>query len=201
MRESSQKSERPILLLTNNSNTNPLYDWLLEEEPCVLRVEGVIGDELFARHPRFAVSFNYRHIISAEKIEALGCPIVNVHCSVLPWNRGAAPNFFSYYEGTPKGVTVHQLTAGLDKGGVILQSILPLDENETFESSYAKLIDCGIDLIKNNWVDLVNGRLDITPQSSGGSYHTVLDFEAIRSKYPFSWSERICDWKDRNGLE
>ena len=200
MRESSRDG-RPILLLTNNSNTGALYDWLCEREINVVRTGEAVDAAITSLRPRFALSFNYRHILSQESIGALGCPIVNVHCSVLPWNRGASPNFFSYYENTPRGVTVHELTAGLDKGGVLLQRVLRLGEEETFGSSYAKLTECACGLIEDNWGALVTGRIEAVPQPEGGSYHTMADLAAVRELYPFEWSERVCDWKERCGLE
>lgn len=200
MRESSRDGH-PILLLTNNSNTDALYDWLCEREINVVRTGEAVDAAITSLRPRFALSFNYRHILSQVSIEALGCPIVNVHCSVLPWNRGASPNFFSYYENTPRGVTVHELTAGLDKGGVLIQRVLRLGEEETFESSYAKLTECACGLIEDNWDALVAGRIEAVPQPEGGSYHTMADLAAVRERYPFEWSERVCDWKERCGLE
>lgn len=189
-----------MLLLTNNSNTGDLYEWLCAREPVVLRMEDELDVDVSSIGVRFAVSFNYRHIIPGSVIEALGCEVVNVHCSVLPWNRGAAPNFFSYYENTPKGVTVHRLTAGLDKGEILLQQVLDLGEDETFASSYAKLIDCATDLLKTHWDELSCGNIAAVAQPEGGSYHAVAKFEALRERYPFEWTEHVRDWKERNGL-
>ena len=198
--ESSQDTQ-PILLLTNNNNTDAFFNWLKAKEPAVVSTGESVDDSVIALNPRFAVSFNYRHILSQASIEALGCPIINVHCSVLPWNRGASPNFFSYYENTPKGVTVHELTAGLDKGGVLLQRVLPLSEDETFESSYQKLIECACLLLEEKWDELAEARIKPRPQADGGSYHTMADFMALKECYPFEWSERVCDWKKRYGLQ
>ena len=192
---------KPILLLTNNDNTNPFAEWLVSRGETVVRVEDALTADLARElNPRIAVSFNYRHIVKADAIEAIGCAIVNVHCSVLPWNRGASPNFFSYLDNTPKGVTVHELTAGLDKGGIVLQEKMELDEDETFVSSYAKLIECGIRLLEENWNSLLDWSVSVRPQEGAGSYHSVKDFEEARARWPFQWEERVCDWKRRNGL-
>ena len=48
----------------------------------------------------FVVSFGYKHILSKEIINRLGCPIFNLHISLLPLNRGAHPNFWSFYDNT-----------------------------------------------------------------------------------------------------
>lgn len=150
--------------------------------------------------PKFAVSFNYRHILGAGAIAALGCRIVNVHCSVLPWNRGASPNFFSYLENTPKGVTVHELSVELDKGRIVLQEALDLTEDETFRSSYDKLIGCGTRLLSENWDRLLAWDVEVRPQEGAGTYHSIRDFEEARARWPFEWDERVCEWKRRKGL-
>lgn len=190
-----------VLFLTNNKNTEPLKKWLESQGENVVEAnQKLAADFECADSFKFALSFNYRHILSQKIIESLNCPIVNIHCSMLPWNRGANPNFFSYYENTPKGVTVHKLTAGLDKGEILLQKSLDLSESETFRSSYAKLIDCAINLIKNNWEILSNNEIKAYPQIGKGSYHSSKDFETISQRYPFEWDDRIDLWKERYGL-
>src|SRR5690606_983365 len=62
------------------------------------------------------VSFGYRHIL-----KDLSVPAVNIHISMLPWNRGADPNFWSWLDHTPKGVTVHLMDQGIDTGPIIAQ--------------------------------------------------------------------------------
>jgi methionyl-tRNA formyltransferase len=69
----------------------------------------------------FVVSFGYRHIISARYINALHGRLINIHISLLPWNRGADPNFWSWFDRTPKGVTIHAIDAGVDTGDVLAQ--------------------------------------------------------------------------------
>lgn len=114
--------------------------------------------------------------------------------------QGASPNFFSYYTNTPKGVTVHEMTPFLDKGRVLLQKELPLSEEETFASSYAKLIDCACTLVKENWRRLVSGEISGVERPAGGSYHNIADLRSVRGKYPFEWSDKVSDWKRRYGL-
>ena len=51
----------------------------------------------------FIISFGYKHIIEKEILEKLKIPVINLHISYLPWNRGSHPNFWSFYESTPSG--------------------------------------------------------------------------------------------------
>ena len=67
------------------------------------------------------VSYGYRHIISKNHIDNLKNPIINLHISYLPFNRGAHPNYWSFKEKTPKGVTIHFMDEGIDTGPILVQ--------------------------------------------------------------------------------
>ena len=78
----------------------------------------------------FVVSYGYRHILKPGVIEGLGCPIFNLHISYLPYNRGAHPNFWSFYENTPAGVTIHLIDNGVDTGPIVKQKYVIFKEDE-----------------------------------------------------------------------
>ena len=74
MRESSAGTGT-VLLLTNNENTDGFRGWLEEIEGDVVVVQDPIDKRAAMRLvPVFVVSFNYRHIMRADAIEALGVP-------------------------------------------------------------------------------------------------------------------------------
>jgi len=86
------------------------------------------------------ISYGYRHILKKEIIESSKAPIVNLHNSYLPWNRGAHPNFWSFYECTPSGVSIHLIDEGVDTGAIIYQRYVNFDkEEDTFSKTYKKL--------------------------------------------------------------
>ena len=146
--------------------------------------------------PSFVVSFNYRHLISAEVLELLPGRIINLHTSFLPFNRGSAPNFFSFYENTPKGVTIHLMDSGLDTGDILCQRELSFEEDkETFSSTYDKLQEEMIRLFRENWADIRQGRIPPRRQEGQGTYHRMSDLEAVRRIHPFAWTDNIAVWK------
>ena len=55
------------------------------------------------------ISFGYRHIIKDTELKSLKRPIINLHVSFLPFNRGSHPNFWSHFENTPSGVSIHEI--------------------------------------------------------------------------------------------
>lgn len=195
----SDIEKNSILFLTNNENTTLLYEWLCEQEEYVIRFTNKTSLEIVqALEPNFIVSFNYSHIIKEEVIDYMNGRIVNLHTSYLPYNRGSAPNFFSFYEDTPKGVTIHQLDVGLDTGDILCQKELFFDEEiETFASTYQKLIDEIINLFKDNWKYILNDKVTPIEQKGLVTYHKVSELNAIRERYPFTWDEKISVVKQR----
>ena len=124
--------------------------------------------------------------------------IVNLHTSYLPYNKGAAPNFFSFYENTPKGVTIHEMVAGLDEGAILLQKEVPMKaEEESFVTSYDKLIAIMEELFFANWNALKRGEIQAVKQAGEGTYHTSKELVEIRNKTDFSWNDNIAEVLDR----
>ena len=90
----------------------------------------------------FVVSYGYRHILKQNVIEGFGCPILNLHIAYLPYNRGAHPNFWAFYDNTPTGVTIHLIDGGVDTGPIVKQRFVNFEkEDDTFAKTYAALIE------------------------------------------------------------
>ena len=190
-----QVQKGAVLFLTNNENTNAFYERLCETEEYVIRFTNQLTlDIVKALEPKMVISFNYRHLVKADVIEYLGDRIMNLHTSLLPYNRGAAPNFFSFYEDTPKGVTIHQMTAGLDEGDILVQKELFFDEEkETFETTYQTLMREMEELFFAHKEELLNGRITPVKQQGEGTYHRACELEKIRQNTPFTYDEVIAD--------
>lgn len=93
-----------------------------------------------------------------------GC--INVHASLLPKYRGAAPIQWAVIDGEKEsGVTIMQMDEGLDTGDMLLKGVLPLDEKETGGSLFDKLSALGASLCVEALEKLEAGEL--TPQKQG----------------------------------
>ena len=184
-----------VLFLSNNSNTDDLFEWLKTKEDYVVHISEKITLEMIKElQPSYIISFNYKHIVPADIIDYMQGKIINLHISCLPYNRGSAPNFFSFYENTPKGVTIHQMSAGLDTGDILLQKEIELNpEEETFVTAYDKLLAEIKILLKENWEALRAGIIKPVKQSGEGTYHTVKDYRQIVDGSDFSWDMNISD--------
>lgn len=187
-----------ILFLSNNRNTRNVYHWLREQEE-ILLFEDQLTLELVKRlRPSFIISFNYRFLISQDVIQWMQGRMINLHLSLLPWNQGASPNFFSFYDDTPKGVTIHLLDQGIDTGDILCQREILLDETkESFASSYQFLMEQMEELFFEHWEEIKNGRLMPRKQSETGSYHTTAELKRIQQGYPFCWQDNISEFKQK----
>ena len=157
-----------------------------------------IDDKVTAKSRRldgvdWIVSFGYRHIIREDLIERFPNQIVNLHISMLPWNRGADPNLWSFIEDTPKGVTVHYIDAGIDTGDIIAQEEVEMLPDDTLKSSYDRLIERIQDLFKRIWPDLREGKLKGRLQPAGGSVHRTRDRERIEHLLSRGWDTPVSE--------
>ena len=104
-----------------------------------------------------------------------GC--INVHASLLPKYRGAAPIQSALIDGEEEsGVTIMQMDEGLDTGDMLAKAIVPLDEKETGGSLFDKLSEAGGRLCVETLAKLEKG--EIIPEKQGESptaYASMLD--------------------------
>jgi len=188
-----------VLLLTNNRVAFTVYDWLRSRGYVVRLYSGRLNLEMIQRIcPDFVISYNYRFIIQADIIRLVSDRIINMHISYLPWNRGASPNLWSFLDDTPKGVTIHKLSADLDRGDILCQKEISFDDKiESLRTSYSILHQVIQQLLYENWENILCGNIKAYPQSGSGSYHTKYETEDIMSKLKTSYDEPIADIKNR----
>jgi methionyl-tRNA formyltransferase len=190
-----------LLFLTNNEITKPLIEWLEQraKEEVVLCSGKLTLSYVKSLSPYILISYNYRHIVTEDIINLMNGRIINLHISLLPWNRGADPNLWSFLEETPKGVTVHLIDKGIDTGDILLQEEIRLNEHtETLESSYKKLHAEIQKLFITNWDAIKNFEISPKPQFGKGSFHRSKDSAGIKSALGERlWSIPIYELKQK----
>lgn len=136
------------------------------------RLMPYLANDTLSAEPEFLISFGYRKVITDPMLTRYAGKIVNLHISALPWNRGSNPNYWSWKENTPKGVTVHIVDAGVDTGPTLGCWEYDMDPRDhTLRTSYAFLEDKLVELFAMLWAPFVAGRIDPFVQPAGGSEH------------------------------
>ena len=121
------------------------------------------------------ISFGYRHIIDLGTIKSAKRPPINLHISYLPYNRGAHPNFWSWIESTPSGVSIHEIDHGIDTGAIIFQELSSLTPNMTFFESYVLLLHQIEELFTRNLSKIIDRDYETNKQTGNGTYHNARD--------------------------
>lgn len=147
----------------------------------------IAASDVEALKPDWIISHGYRHILKQPVLDAVKGHALNCHIAHLPWNRGADPNFWSCYEGTPAGVTIHLIDAGVDTGDIIAQRRVEFADGDTLSSSYQKLQGTMTALFTATWPAIVANTYQRTPQPSGGSHHYVRDLDRVRHVLTDGW--------------
>lgn len=117
----------------------------------------------------------FGQILSKEILEypAYGC--VNVHASLLPRWRGAAPIQWSILAGDEKtGVTIMQMDVGLDTGDMLAKTEIPLDGTETGESLFEKLSVLGGPLLLETLDKIQEGTVHTEKQKEEDSTYAKM---------------------------
>ncbi len=146
------------------------------------------------------VCFGYRHLISSEVLDSSRCPVVNLHISMLPWNRGAHPIFWAFFDGTPLGVSVHEIDSGLDTGSLVAQKKILIDaESMTFRGVHVRMIREVEDLFLTVFDKILEGNYKASPQIGEGSQHKANDLPPEFSGWDSVINEEISRLKSLKG--
>lgn len=133
-------------------------------QPVKVREESVV-DEIRSMKPDVIVVVAFGQILpeSILNIPPYGC--INVHASLLPRYRGAAPIQWAVIDGEKEtGVTTMYMAKGLDTGDMILKESIVLDPKETGESLHDKLCVMGGPLILKTLEQIEQGTAPRIPQ-------------------------------------
>ena len=102
-----------------------------------------------------------------------GC--INVHASLLPKYRGAAPIQWAVINGDPvTGVTIQQMDIGVDTGDIIVKKELAIEEDETGGGLFDKLAVVGAEACLEAMEQIANGTATRTPQNHEEATHVSM---------------------------
>lgn len=109
----------------------------------------------------------YGQILSTAVLESAACGGINMHGSILPSYRGAAPIQRCLMNGdTETGVTLMQMDRGMDTGDIIAIATVPIDPDETAGELQTRMADVAAGLVKKWMPRIVAGDFSPTPQNA-----------------------------------
>lgn len=137
-------------------------------QPEKIKTNEGLRAELEAIRPDAIVVVAYGRIIPGWMLELPRLGNINLHGSLLPKYRGAAPIQWAVANGeTETGVTTMRLDAGLDTGGVLMEQSVPIGPETTAAELYPKLAEIGAELMVETLDGLSHGRITPRPQDHG----------------------------------
>jgi methionyl-tRNA formyltransferase len=138
------------------------------------------------------VSVFYDRIVRSDFIARCG-RIINLHNGPLPRYRGVAPINWALKNGERShGVTIHEMTAGVDAGPILAQVIYPIDpELDEVRDVYARSLECGWTLFRETIPNL--GRIQPRPQDEAdATYYSARDMERLGDRRSFTRAESVA---------
>ena len=132
-------------------------------------------EQLRAWAPDLIVVAAFGQILRKEVLELPRFGCVNVHASLLPRWRGAAPIHAAILAGDEEtGVTIMQMDVGLDTGPMLSRRSIRLKPDDTAGSVFQSLSTLGADLLLETLPDYLSGKLQPTPQPEEGATYAPM---------------------------
>lgn len=199
-----EAGHKPIAVLTQPDRpagrgkkltASPVKDYALAQsiellQPRTLRDQGVVA-ELAELHADMLIVVAYGLLLPQSILDVPRRGCVNVHASVLPRWRGAAPIQAAILAGdTHTGVSLMAMTAGLDCGPVYASRQFVIGATETAGQLHDRLAEAGAELLTVHLDDLFAGKLPAEPQDESLATHApkittadaLLDWEHAADK-------------------
>ena len=148
-------------------------------------------DEIKKFQPDVICVVAYGKILPKEILEIAKYGCINVHGSLLPQYRGAAPIQWAVLNGDKKtGVTTMYMDTGMDTGDMILKEEIEIGEDETTGEVWEKLSKIGANLLVKTLKQIEDGTAPRIPQSSDFSMAPMLEKDMSK-----------IDWKNKNAKQ
>lgn len=159
-------------------------------QPTKMR-DGTALEMLKKADPELVIVVAYGKILPKEILEYPKYGCINIHASLLPKLRGAAPIQWSVINGCKEtGVTSMQMDEGLDTGDMLIKGVLEIGENETAGELHDRLSVLGADILETTLEALEKGELSPEKQN-----HDEFTYAPMLSKElsPIDWNKSATE--------
>ena len=125
------------------------------------------------------VSVHWPTIFTPEEISTPKDGILNLHNSLLPWNKGAHACTWAIADRTPHGATLHWIDDGIDTGPLFYQERLEILPDETADQLYKRTADLEVSVFTVGMKMILQGERRRLPQVGKGTFHRKKDFDRL----------------------
>lgn len=126
------------------------------EQPGISMLQGLELDLILSVH--------FPYIVPLKVLQIPSIGVLNLHPAYLPYNRGWHTPSWAILEGTPIGATIHFMDEGVDTGDIVHQRQLEISASDTADSLYARLKQLELEVFKEAWTLIADGRVQRVPQ-------------------------------------
>jgi len=170
--------------------TSPVKDLALQEGLSVFQPEKAKEEafqkELGGLQPDLFVVIAYGQILPLPVLKIPKHGAINVHASLLPKYRGAAPIAWAILRGEGiTGVTTMMMDKGMDTGDILLQKSVPIEKDETGETLHDRLAAVGAQLLQESLEGMKAGTLRPIPQDHSKATYAP----------PLKKTDGLIDWR------
>lgn len=169
-----------LVFLGMNSAGEKTLDWLEKREDAEVKAVLTEKEELSKikeLEPELVVSSGFEYKVPKQLIEIPEKGIVNLHPSLLPYNRGSHPYIWPIIEDSMPGVSVHYMNEEIDEGPIIDRKKVEKKPCDTAKSLHDRLMQEQFDLFIDVWPDVKKGVKadEQDPQKGNTHYSSELD--------------------------
>ena len=187
-----KQNKKKIIFLGYSSKKTKLIKFLRHKKNIVKVFGNKLINKKSIENADLIIAFGYRKIIKNNLLKFSKRPILNLHISYLPYNRGSHPNFWSFIENTPKGVTIHEIDKRIDMGFIVFRKkiVFKKKNNLTFKKTYNTLIKEIEKLFIKNYNKIISGNYSKKKINSKGTFHRSSELP----KNIKNWNIKIFDY-------
>lgn len=171
---------------------SPVKEFATEKNIPVMQPEKIrdIKEELITQKPDLFCVVAYGKILPKEILDIPKLGSINVHGSLLPKYRGAAPIQWAVINGEKKtGITTMYMDEGMDTGDMILQEEVSIGKNETTGELWNKLSKVGANLLVKTIRQIEDGKANRKKQGADFTMAPMLSKENAK----IDWKNKTCD--------
>ena len=183
--------DKPVGRHQNKLKATPVKECALSHKIPVFQPEsmrdGIALEQLKQLAPELIVVAAYGRVLPKEILELPPKGCINVHSSLLPKYRGAAPINWAIVNGDEEsGVTIMHMAEELDAGDIIDQVVTSIDPDEFVESLHDRLAEMGGELLVKEVNDIEAGRaVRVQQEAEKVTYAPMLS----RALCPIDWTQ------------